>query len=122
MGDGRAEGQSAIGDGAQAAISLTPDDDGTGSGSLLESDAHSHLEGSYVGLLLYFKLSPASKPSPKPLNLRGTLPLFFTWITSPLEVHQLRAIPSKTHPSPPTARRASWAEWSSGVFPEHPLG
>ena len=37
MGDGRAEGSSAIGDGGQAAISLTPDVDGTGSGSLLDS-------------------------------------------------------------------------------------
>ena len=37
MRDGRAEGSSAIGDGGQAAISLTPDDDGTGSGSLLDS-------------------------------------------------------------------------------------
>ena len=43
MGDGRAEGLSAIGDGGQAAISLTPDVDGTGSGSLLEPDARSHL-------------------------------------------------------------------------------
>ena len=40
MGDGRAEGSSAIGDGGQVAISLMP---GTGSGSLLEPDAHSHL-------------------------------------------------------------------------------
>ena len=37
MGDGRAEGSSAIGDGGQAAISLTPDVDATGSGSLLDS-------------------------------------------------------------------------------------
>ena len=37
MGDGRAEGWSAIGDGRQTAISLTPDVDGTGSGSLLDS-------------------------------------------------------------------------------------
>ena len=37
MGDGRAEGSSAIGDGGQVAISLTPDVDGTGSGSLLDS-------------------------------------------------------------------------------------
>ena len=37
MGDGRAEGSSAIGDGGQAAISLTPDVDGTDSGSLLDS-------------------------------------------------------------------------------------
>ena len=37
MGDGRAEGLSAVGDGGQAAISLTPDVDGTGSGSLLDS-------------------------------------------------------------------------------------
>ena len=32
MGDGRAEGSSAIGDGGQAAISLTPDVGGTGGG------------------------------------------------------------------------------------------
>ena len=37
MGDGRAEGSSAIGDGGQAAMSLTPDMDATGSGSLLDS-------------------------------------------------------------------------------------
>ena len=37
MGDGRAEGSSAIEDGGQAAMSLTPDADGTGSGSLLDS-------------------------------------------------------------------------------------
>ena len=37
MGDARAEGSSAIGDGAQAAVSLMPDVDGTGSGSLLDS-------------------------------------------------------------------------------------
>ena len=43
MGDGTAEGWSAIGDGGQAAISLMPDIDGTGSGSLLEPDTHLHL-------------------------------------------------------------------------------
>ena len=32
MGDGRNEGLSAIGDGGQTAVSLTPDVDGTGSG------------------------------------------------------------------------------------------
>ena len=37
MGDGRAEGSSAIEDGGQAAMSLTPDADGTGSGSLLDA-------------------------------------------------------------------------------------
>ena len=37
MGDGRAERSSAIGDGGQAAISLTPDLDGRGSCSLLDS-------------------------------------------------------------------------------------
>ena len=36
MGDGRAEGSPAIGDRRQAAISLMPDGDGTGSGSLLD--------------------------------------------------------------------------------------
>ena len=43
MGDGGTEGLSAIGDGGQAAISLMPDVDGTGSGSLLELDARLHL-------------------------------------------------------------------------------
>ena len=37
VGDGRAEGSSPIGDGKQAVISLMPDVDGTGSGSLLNS-------------------------------------------------------------------------------------
>ena len=37
MGDGRAEGSSAIGDGGQAAVSLTPDIDGTSPSSLLDS-------------------------------------------------------------------------------------
>ena len=37
MRDGGIEGSSAIGDGEQAAISLMPDVDGTGSGSLLDS-------------------------------------------------------------------------------------
>ena len=37
VGDGSAEGSSAIGDGGQAIISLMLDDDGTGSGSLLDS-------------------------------------------------------------------------------------
>ena len=37
MGDGRAKRSSAIGDGGQAATSLMPDVDGTGSGSLMDS-------------------------------------------------------------------------------------
>ena len=42
VGVGRAEGSSATGDGARAAVSLMPND-GTASGALLESDACSHL-------------------------------------------------------------------------------
>ena len=42
-GDGRALGLSAIGDRGQAAISLMPDIDGTGPGSLLEPDTCLHL-------------------------------------------------------------------------------
>ena len=49
MGDSRAEGSSATGDGGQAAISLTPDTDGMHV-RIFES---SQLEGSYVGDLLY---------------------------------------------------------------------
>ena len=43
VGDGGAEGSSAIGDGGQAAISFMLDVDGSGSGSLLELDARWHL-------------------------------------------------------------------------------
>ena len=48
MGDGRAEGSSAIGGGGRAAISLMPDV------RIFES---SQLEGSYVGDLLYNVMS-----------------------------------------------------------------
>ena len=53
MGDGRAEGSSAIGDGGQAATSLTPDVDGMHV-CIFES---SQIEGSYVGDLLYYQQS-----------------------------------------------------------------
>ena len=49
MGDGRAEGLSAVGDGGQGAISLTPDVDGMHV-HIFES---SQLKGSYVGDLLH---------------------------------------------------------------------
>ena len=43
MGDGKAEGSSAIGDRGQAEISLILDIESTGSGSFYEPDACSHL-------------------------------------------------------------------------------
>ena len=46
MGDGRAEGLSAMGDGGQAAISLMPYVDGTH----VRITESSKLEGSYVGI------------------------------------------------------------------------
>ena len=49
MGDGGAEGSSAIGDGGQAAISLKPDTDGI----CIHSFENSQLEGFYVWGLLY---------------------------------------------------------------------
>ena len=53
MGDGRAEGSSAIGDGGRDAISHTPGVDGTHVGTrIFES---SQLEGLYIGNLLYSK-------------------------------------------------------------------
>ena len=45
MGDCRAEGSTAVGDGGQAAMSLTPDADGTCM-SIFES---LHLQASYIG-------------------------------------------------------------------------
>ena len=48
MGDGRAEGSSAIGNGGQAAMSLTPDVDGTH----VHIFQSSQLEGLYIGDLL----------------------------------------------------------------------
>ena len=50
VGDGRAEGSSAVGDGVQAAISLMPDIDRTH----VHNFASLQLEGSYVGDLLHF--------------------------------------------------------------------
>ena len=44
VGDRRTARLSAIGNGGQSAISLVPDTDGTGSGSLLEQDACSQLQ------------------------------------------------------------------------------
>ena len=44
MGDGRAEGSPAVGDGGQALVSFTPNVDGTGSGSLLGSILFTLLE------------------------------------------------------------------------------
>ena len=49
VGDGRAEGPSATGDGGQAAMSLTPDIDGMH----VHIFASLQLESSYVGDLLY---------------------------------------------------------------------
>ena len=56
MGDGRAEGLSAIGDGGQASISLMPDIVGTGSGSLLDSILSTLLKkpSSDVWVVLFF--------------------------------------------------------------------
>ncbi len=54
MGDGRAEGSSAIGDGGQAAVSLTSHVDGM----YVRIFESSQLEGSYVEDLLYSTLSP----------------------------------------------------------------
>ena len=56
MGGGRAEGSSAIGDGGQAAISLTPDTDGTH----VHTFESSQLEGSYAVDLLQGKRGPGS--------------------------------------------------------------
>ena len=54
MGDSRAEGLSATGDGGQAAVSVTPDADGTGSGSLLGTNQSSTLLlPDIVGLMMH---------------------------------------------------------------------
>ena len=50
MGDGRAEGSSTIGVGGQGVVSLMPDVDGTGSGSLLDSILSTLLLPDILGL------------------------------------------------------------------------
>ena len=50
MENGRTEVSSAIGDGGQAVISLTSDDDGTGFGSLLDSILSTLLLWDILGL------------------------------------------------------------------------
>ena len=54
MGDGRAEGSSAIVDGGQAAISLMSYADGTGSGSLLDSILSTLLKKNVRVVALFF--------------------------------------------------------------------
>ena len=76
MGDGRAEGTSAIGDRGQAAISLTSDVDGTHV-HIFES---SQLEGSYVRDLLYLYVYVMHFPCSS-LNLSLDLDLSLCFIT-----------------------------------------
>ena len=52
MGDGRAEGSSAVRDGGQAAMSVTPDTDGTH----VDIFGSSKFKGSYVGDILYSEI------------------------------------------------------------------
>ena len=61
MGDSRADGSSAIGDGGQAAVSLTPDTDGTSSGSLLDSILSTLLrtQSSDVWVVTFFVITDA---------------------------------------------------------------
>lgn len=59
MGNGRAEGSSATGDGGQAAVSLTPDVDGThicslGSSQLVDTDVGGFLYVVWVHIVLQF--------------------------------------------------------------------
>ena len=70
MGDGRAEGLSAIGEGGQAAISLTTDVDGM----QVRTFESSQLEGSYVGDLLYYKIMAVF---PVPYNYPCCLPILY---------------------------------------------
>ena len=52
MGDGRAEGSSAVRDEGQAAMSVAADTDGT----YVDISGSSKLEGSYVGDILYSEI------------------------------------------------------------------
>ena len=62
MGDGRAEGSSAMGDRGQVAASLTPDADGTHI-HIFES---SQLEGSYIG---HYCMSKVPRGEPDTRNM-----------------------------------------------------
>ena len=67
MGDSRAEGSSATGDGGQAAVSLTPDADGTDSGSLLGSNQSSPLLLlDIMGLMMHDCIQYCTLKSTKP--------------------------------------------------------
>ena len=83
MGDGRTEGSSAIRDGGQAAISLTPDADGTHM-PIFES---SQLEGLYVGDLPYMcRQTKTKRPPTLPTMLPGFTPSHIslpTWKEKP---------------------------------------
>ena len=64
MGDGRAEGLSAVGDGGQATMSLMPDADGTH----VPTFENSQLEGLYVGDLLYYIGGPSQSNKERQIN------------------------------------------------------
>ena len=76
MGDGRAEGSLAIGDGGQAAISLTPDFDGTNV-CIFES---LQLEGSYVGDLLYGHFNNINSSNPRAWDIFPFLCIIFKYL------------------------------------------
>ena len=66
MGDGRAEGSSAIGDRGQAAISLRPDVDGTGPGSFLDSVLSTLLKKQSSDVWVGLTVPPQIKKIPLP--------------------------------------------------------
>ena len=63
MGDGRAEGESAIGDGGQAAISLMPDVDEDRFSSLKVHNLKIHRQGTYF-LFFFLVMKRRGKENP----------------------------------------------------------
>ena len=74
----RAEGSSAIGDGRQVAIALTPDVDGTGSGSLLDS----------ILSTLFRKRTPWSNTCITQIHLLPSPPPGFCLVSFPGETYK----------------------------------
>ena len=106
VGDSRAEGLLAVGDGGQAAISLMPDTDGTDSGSLRDSILSSLLKkwSSDIWIVALFFL----------IRWHSSIGLHSEWLLRPLQtVIRSGSMPQKLTVSPqikkiPLSFLASW--------------
>ena len=132
VGNGRAEGSPATGDGGRAAASLIPDIDDLGSGFLLEPDARSHLwklrlERSYVGGLHVNSLHAADLQWCVSFRCYSKVSYIYTYIHSFSDSFSIQVITEYWVGFPMLNSRSLWVIYSiyNGVYvnaklPIHP--